>query len=380
MNRVAEYVCGMPTKRRKKNGPRPAPAVELTERSRKELESFANSRSLSAGLVQRARIVLLASEGLQNIEIAQQVGLSRASVGKWRSRYVAEGLPGIYDKLRPGRPRTIADEKIMDVVNDTLTSTPEGQTHWSTRSMSEQAGVSKSTVQRVWNAFGLKPHRQKHFKLSNDPFFVEKLRDIVGLYLSPPENALVLCVDEKSQCQALERTQPMLPMGLGYVEGVTHDYERHGTLTLFAALDIACGEVIASTHKRHRHQEFLKFLRQIDKETPAELDLHIIVDNYNTHCHPKVKTWLAKHPRFHFHFTPTYSSWLNQVERWFGIITQQAIRRGSFRGVKDLADKIDSFVKQYNQKKAKPFIWTATADSILAKIQRMCERISGTPH
>ena len=361
-------------------GPRPAPVVEIDERCRRELESFANSRSLPAALVQRAKVVLLAADGLQNIEIAGRVGLSRESVGKWRRRYVAEGLPGIYDKLRPGRPRTIKDETIMELVNETLKSVPEGRTHWSTRTMSEEVGVSKSTVQRVWNAFGLKPHRQKHFKLSNDPFFVEKLRDIVGLYLSPPDNALVLCVDEKSQCQALERTQPMLPMGLGYVEGVTHDYERHGTLTLFAALDVACGKVIASTYKKHRHQEFLKFLRQIDEETPSELDLHIVLDNYSTHSHPKVKAWVAKHPRFHFHFTPTYSSWLNQVERWFGIITQQAIRRGSFRSVKELGEKIDRYVELFNDGKAKPFVWTATADSILAKINRICERISGTGH
>lgn len=362
------------------SGPRRAPAIEIDERSRRELESFANSRSLPAALVLRARIVLLAADGLQNIEIAGIVGLSRESVGKWRQRYASEGLPGIYDKLRPGRPRSLDDETIMGLVNDTLARVPEGRTHWSTRSMGEQSGVSKSTVHRVWSAFGLKPHRQKHFKLSNDPFFVEKVRDIVGLYLDPPENALVLCVDEKSQCQALERTQPLLPMGLGYVEGVTHDYERHGTLTLFAALDVASGKVIASTHSKHRHQEFLKFLRQIDRETPPGLDLHVIVDNYSTHGHPKVKQWLAKHPRFHFHFTPTYSSWLNQVERWFGLITQQAIRRGSFRSVKELAEKIDRYVELHNAGEAKPFVWTATADSILAKLQRLCERISGTQH
>ena len=367
-------------RKRNKNGPKPAVEIDLDGRSREELESFSNSRSLPHSLVVRARVVLLAADGLQNIEIAERVGLSRINVGKWRRRYAAEGLPGIYDKLRPGRPRTIADERIAGLVADTLGSKPEGATQWSVRSMGGEAGVSKSTVQRVWDAFGLKPHRQKHFKLSNDPFFVEKLRDIVGLYLSPPGNAVVLCADEKSQCQALERTQPMLPMGLGYVEGVTHGYVRHGTLTLFAALDVACGKVIASCKKRHRHQEFLAFLRQIDREVPGGLELHVILDNYSTHSHPKVKAWLAEHPRFHFHFTPTYSSWLNQVERWFGIITQQAIRRGSFTSTRQLGEKIDEFVKHHNAKKARPFAWTATADSILEKIERLCNRISGTPH
>ena len=243
--------------------------------------------------------------------------------------------------------------------------------------MAGATGISKSTVQRVWSAFGLKPHRQETFKLSTDPLFVEKLRDVVGLYLNPPENALVLCVDEKSQCQALERTQPMLPMGLGYVEGVTHDYVRHGTTTLFAALDIANGTVLTDCQPYHRHQEFLSFLRQIDANVPPKLDLHLVVDNYASHKHEKVRSWLARHPRYHLHFVPTYSSWLNQVERWFAIITQRAIRRGSFKSVKDLTTKIDQFVSRYN-KNAKPFEWVATAESILAKIDRLCQRISGT--
>jgi len=245
--------------------------------------------------------------------------------------------------------------------------------------MAEAIGVSKSTVQRIWNSFGLQPHRQRHFKLSNDPFFVEKVRDIVGLYLNPPENAMVLCVDEKSQCQALERTQPMLPIGLGYVEGVTHDYVRHGTTTLFAALDIANGTVITQSKPRHRHQEFLSFLRNIDKNVPSELELHLVLDNYSSHTHPKVKTWLLNHPRYHLHFTPTYSSWLKQVERWFGLITQRAIRRGSFGSVKELVQKIDQFVQAYNER-CKPFMWQATAESIFEKISRICERISGTEY
>jgi putative transposase len=360
--------------------PKTAPEIKLTKREREELESFANSRSLPHALVVRAKLVLLAAEGLDNLRIAERVGLSRISVGKWRKRYADEGLCGIYDQLRSGRPRQIEDERIAQLVNDTLQRQPKGATHWTVRSMGAEVGVSKSTVQRVWNTFGLQPHRQKHFKLSTDPFFVEKLRDIVGLYLNPPENAVVLCVDEKSQCQALERTQPVLPVGLGYVEGVTHDYIRHGTLTLFAALDVAEGKVLAQCKPKHRHQEFLSFLRHIDKSVPSELDLHVILDNYASHSHPKVKAWLAARPRFHFHFTPTYSSWLNQVERWFGIITQQAIRRGSFRSTKELAEKIDAYVQGFNRSKARPFKWTATADSILAKIERLCKRISGTPH
>ena len=245
--------------------------------------------------------------------------------------------------------------------------------------MAEETGISKSTVQRVWNAFGVKPHKQEHFKLSNDPFFVEKVRDIVGLYLNPPENAMVLCVDEKSQCQALERSQPMLPMGLGYAEGVTHDYIRHGTTTLFTALDTANGEVLTQCKGRHRHQEFLSFLRYVDQNVPGDLDIHIVLDNYATHKHEKVRGWLACHRRCQLHFTPSYASWLNQVERWFGLITQRAIRRGSFRSVKELVAKIEEFVTAYN-KNSKPFTWCATADEIFEKLSRLCERISGTAH
>jgi len=247
------------------------------------------------------------------------------------------------------------------------------------RAMAEHTGISKSTVQRWFELFGVQPHRQRHFKLSNDPFFIEKVREIVGLYLNPPDKALVLCVDEKSQIQALDRTQPMLPMGLGCVEGVTRDCIRHGTTTLFAALDIANGEVITQCKARHRHQEFLAFLRHIDASVPKDLDVHLVIDNYAAHKHAKVKTWLARRPRFHVHFTPTYASWLNLVERWFGIITQQAIRRGTFSSVKDLVSKIDRFVEHYNAK-SRPFVWTATADSILEKIQRLCSLTSGTRH
>jgi putative transposase len=256
---------------------------------------------------------------------------------------------------------------------------PDGQSHWSVRAAAQQSRISKSTVQRYFALFSVQPHRTKSFKLSTDPFFVEKVRDIVGLYLNPPDKALVLSVDEKSQIQALERTQPLLPLGLGYLEGVTHDYTRHGTTTLFAALDVQRGEVLATTHRRHRHQEFLAFLGHIDANVPSDLDIHLIIDNYGTHKHATVRAWLARRPRYHVHFTPTYASWLNQVERWFGLITQQAIRRGSFRSVPDLVARIDRFVTSYNAT-ATPFTWTATADSILAKVERLAKLISGTRH
>jgi putative transposase len=354
-----------------------ARAVVLEPEQRKQMQSLAASRSLPHALVTRARIVLLAAQGVATVAIAKQVGLTRLSVAKWRKRFVQYGLQGLDDELRPGRPRTIDDERVAKLINHTLQKQPKNATHWTTRLMAEKTQISKSTVQRIWNIFGLQPHRQRAFKISNDPFFIEKVRDIVGLYLNPPQNALVLCVDEKSQCQALERTQPILPMGLGYLEGVTHDYIRHGTTTLFAALNIANGQVINKCHRQHRHQEFLKFLKYIDSNVPADLDLHLIMDNYASHKHPKVRSWLAQRPRYHMHFTPTYSSWLNQVERWFALITQRAIRRGSFRSTKELVARIDEFVQHYNRH-SRPFSWTATADSILAKLQRLCTVISGT--
>jgi len=358
---------------------RPKAALVLSPDQRERLERMASSRSLPAGLVSRVRIILMSASGKTNHQIARQLGLANATVGKWRRRFLEGDVTGLHDELRPGRPRPISDERVAQLVRKTLETKPKEGTHWSIRQIARQTRLSKSTVHRVWQAFGLQPHRQRHFKLSNDPFFVEKVRDIVGLYLHPPENAVVLCVDEKSQIQALERTQPMLPMGLGYVEGVTHDYRRHGTTTLFAALDAAKGTVISRCRRRHRHQEYLDFLRQIEKNVPEELDVHVIVDNYATHKHPRVKRWLAVRPRFHVHFTPTYASWLNQVEIWFNRITQRAIRRGTFRSVKELVAKIDRYVRSSNTH-AQPFIWTATADSIFTKIQRLCERISGTAH
>lgn len=353
--------------------------IEIDADTRQQVEAFARSRSLPHGLVVRAKIILLACDGMRNIAIAQKIGLSRESVGKWRSRFVERGLNGLYDELRPGRPRQIEEERIAALINKTLRSRPRGQTQWSCRTMSDSTGMSKSTVQRVWNAFGVQPHRHRQFKLSNDPFFIEKVCDIVGLYLHPPDHAMVLCVDEKSQCQALERTQPSLPLGLGYVQGYTHDYLRHGTTTLFAALDVANGQVLTQCRPHHRHQEFLSFLRLIEGNVPEELEVHLVVDNYGSHKHAAIKGWLARHERFHLHFIPNYSSWLNQVERWFSLITQRAIRRGSFASVKELVAKIDQFVKAYNED-CTPFMWHATAESILDKLGRLCQAISGTGH
>ncbi|HJU11977.1 MAG TPA: IS630 family transposase [Candidatus Binataceae bacterium] len=357
----------------------PNTALVISEAERKDLDAIIRSRSMPHALVRRARIVLLSAGGGSNRAVARACGVSAPIVSWWRRRYQREGLAGLHGELRPGRPRKHSDDKVAALLRTVLQSKPEVVTHWTVRSAAAKTGISKSSVGRYFALFGVQPHRAKSFKLSTDPFFVEKVREIVGLYLNPPDKALVLCVDEKSQIQALERTQPILPMGLGYAEGVTHDYFRHGTMTLFAALDIVTGGVISQCKPRHRHQEFLSFLRHLDDHTPAEMTLHLIADNYATHKHPQVKAWLARHARFHLHFTPTYSSWLNQVERWFGLITQQAIRRGSFRNVRQLVDKIDQYVAHYNEHK-RPFVWTATADSILAKVERICKFINGTSH
>ncbi len=353
--------------------------LSLSTTERESLEQIRASRTLPAGLVRRAHGILLSADGESNQAIARQLKVSAPSVSYWRKRFSEDGLAGLHDLPKSGRPRTHDDERIAGLLNKVLQAQPKHATHWSVRSVAKATGVPKSSVHRFFTLFGLQPHRQKSFKLSNDPFFVEKVRDIVGLYLNPPDKALVLCVDEKSQIQALERTQPVLPMGLGYVEGVTHDYYRHGTTTLFAALDVKSGEVITQCKPRHRHQDFLSFLRHLDQSVPATLDLHLIIDNYATHKHPKVRAWLAAHPRYHVHFTPTYSSWLNQVERWFGRITQQAIRRGSFSSVKQLIQRIDAYVTNYNLQ-PRPFMWTATADSILGKLERLAKVISGTAH
>lgn len=360
-------------------GGRPLAPLQVTDHTREQLQIMANSRTLPYALVRRAQIILMSADGLNNKTIAEKVGLSGRMVGIWRQRFIDQGLMGLYDEPKPGGPRSISDEQVARLIQQTLKQKPPNATHWSCRSIAKQTKISKSTVQRIWSTFGIQPHRQKHFTLSTDPFFVEKVRDIVGLYLNPPDKAMVLCVDEKSQIQALDRTQPVLPMGLGYLEGITHQYQRHGTLTLFAALDLATGEVITQCKKRHRHQEFLQFLNHIEANVPKVLDIHLVVDNYATHKHRKVKNWLAARPRYHVHYTPTYSSWLNQVEIWFNIITQKAIRRGSFRSVKQLIEKIEQFVKNYNSK-SNPFTWTATADSILNKLKKLLKVIHGTQH
>lgn len=353
--------------------------IVLNDADRERLMAMARSRSLPHGPVRRAQKILRSAQGETTSAIATRFALSVPTVSHWRNRYLDHGIVGLYGEERPGRPRTHDDERVAALIDKTLHSRPKNATHWTIRSIANETGISKSTVHRYFNLFGLQPHRQKSFKLSTDPLFVDKVRDIVGLYLNPPDKAIVLCVDEKSQVQALERSQPVLPIGLGYVEGVTHDYFRHGTTTLFAALDVATGKVISQCKPRHRHQEFLSFLRHIDRNVPDNLDVHLVIDNYTTHKHIKVRSWLAARPRYHLHFTPTYSSWLNQVERWFGLITQQAIRRGSFQSVKDLINQIEKYVRYYNTHN-RPFIWTATAKSILAKIERLCNFINGTPH
>lgn len=359
---------------------RPKAELELQTAEQAQLQSMVRSRSIPAALRARAQIVLASAAGEPNSSIARRLSYTNATVGKWRRRFIERRISGLYDELRPGKPRTVDDERVARLINTTLYRQPtDGSTHWSIRTLAAETGISGTSVHRYINLFGLQPHRSKSFKLSTDPFFIEKLRDIVGLYLNPPDKALVLCVDEKSQVQALERTQPLLPMGFGYVEGVTHDYKRHGTTTLFAALDLLSGQVLAQCKPRHRHQEFLGFLRTLEAAVPADLDVHLIVDNYSTHKHPKVRAWLAARPRWHLHFVPTYSSWLNLVERFFALITTRAIRRGSFRSVRELVQHIDHFVTHHNVN-CKPFIWTATADSILAKLERLCARISGTAH
>lgn len=358
---------------------RPNTVVVVSAAEAEQLGAIARSRSLPHSLVRRARIVLMSAEGVANQSIAERCGVSVPTISNWRRRWREGGVAGLHGELRPGRPRSYDDERVATLMRKVLHSRPPNATHWSVRSAAQETGIPKSTVARYFALFGVQPHRSKSFKLSTDPFFVEKIRDVVGLYLNPPDKALVLCVDEKSQIQALQRSQPVLPMGLGYVEGVTHDYFRHGTTTLFAALNVLDGSVISQCKPRHRHQEFIGFLNHLERQVPAELAVHLIADNYATHKHPKVKAWLARRGRFHIHYTPTYASWLNQVERWFGLITQHAIRRGSFRSVRDLVRKIDSYVTHYNAA-SRPFIWTATADSILAKIQRLCKVIYGTPH
>lgn len=351
---------------------RPAATIELTTEERNELVALTRRRKTAQQLAMRARIVLACADGVANKDVATRLGVSKQMVTRWRVRFARERLDGIYDEPRPGAPRTITDAMIERVVVDTLEKSPKGETHWSTRSMAKHSGLSQSTISRIWQAFALQPHRSETFKLSKDPLLVPKVRDIIGLYLNPPDHAVVLCIDEKSQIQALNRTQPLLPLRPGKPERRSHDYERNGITSLFAALDIKTGRVIGELYRRHRAVEFRKFLDVIDRNVPAELDVHVVLDNYGTHKAPTIQRWLKKHPRFKMHFTPTYSSWLNQVERWFAGLTQKAIRRGSFYSVRELEDAIRAYLDASNDD-PKPFVWTKSADQILASIARFAQ-------
>jgi transposase len=349
---------------------RVAPPVELTEDQQRALQQWARGRSLPARQVERARIVLLAAAGKQDLEIAAEVGISNQKAARWRKRFLKMGLAGLaQDAPRPGRSPTITPAMIQDVIRKTTQEQPSNATHWSTRSMAAATGLSEKSVRRIWHKHGLKPHLSRTFKVSNDPQFAEKLEAILGLYLNPPEHAIVLCADEKSQIQALDRTQPGLPLKKGRCGTMTHDYKRNGTATLFAAMSTLDGSVISMCDDRHRHQEWLKFLRRIDDLTPSDKQLHLVADNYATHKHPKVQKWLARHPRFHMYFTPTSSSWLNMVERFFRDLTEKRLRRGVFRDVEELIVAIGDYIDKHNDKPT-PFVWTAKAADILEKVKR----------
>jgi transposase len=354
---------------------RPVIVIELSKDEREQLEEVARRRRAGKADVQRARVVLLSAEGCTGKDIARRVGLSEPTVGKWRQRFLAHRSLGLSELPRSGAPRRVSDEQIEEIIRQTLESAPTEATHWSTREMAKRCGFSRQTVSRIWRTFGLQPHRSKSFTLSNDPYFVDKVRDVVGLYLDPPANALVLCVDEKTQVQALERSQPVLPMRPGQPERRTHDYYRHGTLSLFAALEVATGRIISTTKPKHRSIEFLAFLRKVEKEVPAGLEIHAVLDNYATHKTDAVESWLRKHPRWHMHFIPTHSSWLNQVERFFAKITNERIRRGVFRSVGELQEAIESYIANHNQA-PKPFRWTASADVILGKVAALCKKLA----
>jgi transposase len=360
--------------------PSPVPTpIELTDDERVQLEAWARRRSSAQALALRSRIVLAASAGPNNTEIAARLQIAVSSVRKWRNRFAEHRLDGLSDEPRPGRPRTITDEQVDAVITTTLESSPKDATHWSTRSMAKEVGLTQTAVSRIWRAFGLQPHRQDTFKLSRDPLFVDKVHDVVGLYLNPPERAVVLCVDEKSQIQALDRTAPVLPMLPGTPQRATHDYRRSGTSSLYAALDLTTGKVLGALHSRHRAIEFKQFLQTIDREVPADLDVHIVLDNSSTHKTPAIKKWLLAHPRFVLHFTPTSSSWLNLVERWFGELTSKLLKRGTHRSVRDLNADIRAWMKTWNDN-PRPYVWTKTAEQILDSIARYCDRINDSRH
>lgn len=358
---------------------RPIPPLQLSREERETLERWVRRPPSAQALCLRARIVLACAQGKSNTQVAQHMHLSKPTVGKWRGRFVARRLDGLLDEPRPGAPCKIGDAAVERVLSWTLEKRPPDATHWSTRSMAQRSGLSQSAVSRIWRAFALQPHRTETFQLSKDPLFIEKVRDIVGLYLHPPDKALVLCADEKTQIQALDRSQPLLPMRPGQAERRTHDYVRHGTTSLFAALEVKSGRVLGDLHARHRSLEFRQFLDRIDLAVPEGLDVHLILDNYGTHKTPRIHRWLARHPRFHLHFTPTGASWLNLVERWFAALTEKQIRRGIHRSTRELEDAIRGYIEISNHH-AKPFVWTKTADEILASVALFCKRISDSGH
>lgn len=354
---------------------RPKASLTLSQDEKDTLRSWVRRRTTSAALSLRASIVLRCATGADNIDVAEELGVSNLTIGKWRKRFVDRRLAGLLDEPRVGRPRTVSDEDVVRAINTTLHEAPKGRTHWSTRALGKQLGMSKDTVARVWRAFGLRPHRSESFSLSNDPQFVEKVRDIVGLYLCPPTNALVLCVDEKSQMQALNRTQPLLPMTPGEAERRTCTYERNGTTTLFAALEVATGRVIGKTYPRHRSKEFCSFLNEVKRNVPDDLDVHLILDNLATHKTARVHKWLLRNPRFHLHFTPTYSSWLNLVESFFSIVERRVTKRGVHHSVSELERDVRACLDAHNED-PKPFVWTKSADQILDGLRRYCERVT----
>lgn len=356
-----------------------AAVIELSEEEREQLVAWARRPTSAQALALRARIILAAAEGLSNTEISDRLSVALSTVRKWRNRFAPMRLDGLVDEPRPGRPRTVSNQQVEEVITRTLESTPKDATHWSTRSLAAELGLTQSAVHRIWKAFGLQPHRQDSWKLSKDPQFVDKVIDVVGLYLNPPERAVVLCVDEKSQIQALDRTAPILPMLPGVPERATHDYKRSGTSSLYAALDITTGKVIGKLHSRHRAIEFKKFLATIDQAVPADLDVHLVLDNSSTHKTPAIQRWLLAHPRFVMHFTPTSSSWLNLVERWFAELTTKKLRRGTHRSVTELNKDIRAWIETWNEN-PRPYVWTKTADQILESIGNYCTRINESRH